>query len=236
MTDVAGKYGDWIKEGFDLYKNNLAVLILSSLIAFLLTGITLGILGGPMFAGLIKIVLRIRDNEQPVPTAGDVFQGFQYFLPSFLFTIVWGAIIIVGSLVLSFIPCLGQLLVICLSFAASAFLMFGLFLIVDKQMDFWPASMASIEKVKPTFFPYLGLAVIAGIIGEIGAVACGIGVFATMPIYFTIIATAYRDVFADGQAPPAPPMQEIEPPEAPAPDSPEPPPANAGSAPGSKPS
>jgi uncharacterized membrane protein len=212
MTDVADKFGDWIKEGFNLYKNNLGLLILSSLIAFLLAGVTLGILSGPMFAGLIGIILRLRDGEQPPPTVGDVFQGFNNFLPSFLFGFVWGLAIVVGSLILAFIPCLGQLASICLALAASAFLMFGLFLIVDQKMDFWPASMASIEKVKPAFFPYLGLAVVAGIIGEVGALACGIGVCVTMPIYFTIIAVTYRDVFRDGAAPPAPPSREIRPP------------------------
>jgi uncharacterized protein involved in cysteine biosynthesis len=216
MVDITDKFGDWIKEGFEIYKNNLGILILSSLIAFVLTGLTLGILGGPMFAGLIGIVLKLRDGQQPPPTVGDVFQGFQNFLPSFLFVIVWGLAIIVGSLILSFIPCLGQLLSICLTFAASAFLMFGLYLIVDKKMDFWSASMVSIEKIKPTFFPYLGLAVVAGIIGNIGSLACGIGAFATMPIYFTIISVVYRDVFSNGQTPPAQPIQEIkQPPQAP---------------------
>jgi hypothetical protein len=212
MTDVADKFGDWIKEGFNLYKNNLGLLILASLIALLLSGVTLGILGGPMFAGLIGIILKLRDEEQPPPKVGDIFQGFQRFLPSFLFSIVWGAIILVASFILALIPCLGQLLIICLALAASAFLMFGLFLIVDQNMDFWPASMASIEKVKPAFFPYLGLAVVAGIIGEIGALACGIGACVTMPIYFAIIAVAYRNAFANGQAPPAPPAREIRPP------------------------
>jgi uncharacterized membrane protein len=212
MTDVADKFGDWIKEGFNLYKNNLGVLILSSLIAFLLSGVTLGILAGPMFAGLIGIILRLQDGEQPPPKVGDVFQGFQHFLPSFLFGIVWGAILVVASLILAFIPCVGQLLIICLSLAAGAFLMFGLYLIVDQQMDFWPASMASIEKVKPTFFPYLGLALVAGVIGEIGALACGIGACVTMPIYFAIIAVAYRDVFGNAATPPAAPASEIRPP------------------------
>jgi uncharacterized membrane protein len=219
MADITDKFGDWIKEGFNIYKNNLGVLILSSLIAFILTGLTIGILGGPMFAGLIGIVLRLRDGEQPPPVVGDVFQGFQHFLPSFLFVIVWGLGVLVGSMMLSVIPCLGQLLSICLAVAASGFLMFGLFLIVDRGMEFWPASMASIEKVKPTFLPYLGLAVVAGIIGQIGALACGIGAFATMPIYFCIIAEVYRDVFDNGVTPPPPP-QEIHPEE---PDAPPPP-------------
>jgi hypothetical protein len=210
MTHIADKIGDWIKEGFDIYKNNLALLILSSLIAFLLTCATLGILGGPMYAGLIGIILKLRDGDQPIPEVGDVFQGFQFFLPSFLFGIVWGASLAVVCVILTFIPCIGQLLSVCLGLAAGAFLMFGLFLIVDRRMDFWTASMASIEKVKPTFFPYLGLAVVAGIIGNIGALACGIGASVTMPIYFATIAVAYREVFNNGAAPnirpPAPPQ------------------------------
>lgn len=212
MADVTDKFGDWIKEGFEIYKNNLVVLILSSLIAFILAGVTLGVLGGPMFAGLISMVLKLRDGEQPPPVVGDVFQGFQFFLPSFLFVIVWGFGLLIGATILAVIPCLGQLLSICLAVAASGFLMFGLYLIVDRKMDFWPASMASIEEVKTSVFPYLGLAVVAGIIGQIGALACGIGAFATMPIYFCIIAVVYRDLFGDDVTPPSPP-QEVKPPQ-----------------------
>ena len=200
MTDVLDKFGDWIKEGFFIYKDNLGVLILSSLIAVLLIAITLGILIGPMLAGLIMIVLRLRDGKQPPPLAGDVFQGFQYFLPSFLFFLVWGVLLIVACVILAFVPCIGHFLSVCICVAANAFLMFGLFLIVDQKMDFWSASMASIEKVKPAFFPFLGLALVAGILGQIGAVACGIGVIVTMPINYTILAVTYRDVFGGGGA------------------------------------
>jgi len=238
MADVGSKFGDYIKEGFDLYKDNLSVLILASLIAYLLTGVTLGILAGPMFAGLIRIVLRLHDKEQPPPEVGDLFQGFQYFLPSFLFTLVWTITIVAVSFILMLIPCIGTLLLLGLAFSGMAFLMFGLYLIVDQDMDFWTASMTSFEKVKTDFFPYLGLSLVAAIIGEIGSIACGIGVFATAPIYFTILAVTYRDVFGEAQAPPAPPVGEISPPpeaegppepppEAPdapdAPDAPEPP-------------
>lgn len=227
MSDIGSKFGDYIQNGFELYKDNLSVLILSSLIAYLLTGVTLGILAGPMFAGMVKIVLRLHDKEQPPPVVGDVFQGFQQFLPTFLFALVWGLIIGVGSLILSFLPCIGALLALALSLAGTAFLMFGIYLIVDQNMDFWPASMLSIEKVKADFFPYLGLALVAGVIGYIGAIACGIGVFATMPIYFTIIGYVYRDVFGEASAPPAPPAAEIASPETEPPAS-DPPPAPEG--------
>jgi hypothetical protein len=53
--------------------------------------------------------------------------------------------------------------------------MFGIFLIVDKQMNFWPASMESINTVKTNFWPFFGLSAIASIIGSIGAIAFGNG-------------------------------------------------------------
>jgi len=85
--------------------------------------------------------------------------------------------------------------VIVVSIVLETALMFGLFLIVDKKMEFWPASMLSMNVVKPHFFPFLGLLVVAMLIGHVGAIACGIGVIVTMPIAVCILAVAYRNVF-----------------------------------------
>jgi uncharacterized membrane protein len=73
--------------------------------------------------------------------------------------------------------------------------MFGLFLIVDRQMEFWSASMESINTVKTNFLPFFGLSVVAGLIGALGAIAFGIGIVFTIPIQACILAVAYRDVF-----------------------------------------
>ena len=83
--------------------------------------------------------------------------------------------------------------------------MFGMFLIVDKKMDFWPASMESINVVKTNFWPFLGFAVVAAIIGSLGAIACGIGVIFTLPIQGCILAVAYRAVFDGAQVSEGPP-------------------------------
>ena len=202
MTDgtVTNKFGDWIKEGFDLYKDNLGVLIVASLIAVLLSGVTCGILLGPMAAGLILMVLRFKDGEQPAPTVGDLFNGFRFFLQSFLFFLVWGLLLVIATLILMWIPCIGQLAIVCLYLAAGTFLMFALFLIVDDDMDFWTASMTSFTKAKEAFFPFLGLTVVAGILGQIGGIICGIGVFITIPLYYTILGVTYRDVFGGEEA------------------------------------
>ena len=199
MQKTSVKLGEWIEAGFNLYKNNFATLVLAALIALVLSMVSIGILTGPMIAGLIIIALQLLRKTEPKPEAGAVFKGFSYFLNSFLFTLIWGIAILIGSLLLGWFPIIGQLLSLFFVYAAQAFLMFGLYLIVDRQMDFWPASQLSIQTVKTNFWPFLGLAAIASIIGSIGALAFGIGVVLTIPIQICILAVAYQEVFDDAR-------------------------------------
>ena len=202
QTDV--KLGEWIEAGFNLYKNNLATLVLAAIIALVLSTVSVGILTGPMVAGLIIMSLQLLRKEEPKPEAGAVFKGFSYFLDTFLFTVIWGITILIGSLLVGWVPIIGQLLSLFIVYAAQAFLMFGLYLIVDKQMAFWPASQASIQTVKTNFWPFFGLAAIASIIGSIGALAFGVGIVLTVPIQICILAFAYQEVF-DETGPISPP-------------------------------
>jgi len=189
------KFGEWIEAGFSLYKENFVVLVLANLIAAILSAVTLGILAGPMFAGLIIIILACLDKKEPKAEIGDIFKGFDFFLDSFLFVIIWGAISIVITLLLNFIPCAGQVLSMFVGIIISTIIMFGIFLIVDRKMNFWPASMASINLVKTNFFPFAGLVIVATVLGYIGGLACGIGIIITMPIGACILAVAYRNLF-----------------------------------------
>ena len=195
MQKVEVKFIEWIEEGFNLYKNNFGTLVVAAIIALVLTTITIGILAGPMLAGLVLITLQLLRKERPEPEPGKVFRGFHYFLNAFLFLLIWGIAILVGSLILQIFPLIGQVLSVFFVYAAQAFLMFGIFLIVDKQMNFWPASMESIQTVKTNFWPFLGLSTIASIIGSLGGIALGIGIVLTIPIQVCILAVAYRDVF-----------------------------------------
>jgi hypothetical protein len=165
MQKVDVKIGTWIEEGFNLYKNDFGTLVLASVIALVLSAITIGILTGPMIAGLIIVALQFLRKEEPKPDAGRIFRGFNYFLNSLLFMIIWGLAILIGSFILTLFPVIGQLLSLFFAYSAQAFLMFGLYLIVDKQMNFWPASLKSIHTVKTNFWPFLGLSSIASVIG-----------------------------------------------------------------------
>ncbi|MBW1788347.1 MAG: hypothetical protein JRK53_17275 [Deltaproteobacteria bacterium] len=197
MEKVEVKFGEWFENGFTLYKKNFVVLVLASLIALLVSAATLGILAGPMIAGMLLITLRLHDGEDPKPEVGTLFKGFDYFLNSLLFVVVWGAAVLAASFLLALVPCIGQLAALFVIYAAQTALMFGMFLIVDLGMDFWSASQRSYRVVKTNFWIFLGFAVVAGIIGSIGGIACGIGVAVTAPIQACAFTVAYRDVFSN---------------------------------------
>lgn len=200
-TKVEVKFGDWIEKGFNLYKENFGLLVLASLLAVLLSAVSFGILAGPMIAGLCYIMLGLIDKQTPKPEVGSLFKGFSFFLNAFLFILVWGLILFFVMFVMAFIPCLGSLASMFVSYSAQALLMFGILLIVDRKMDFWPASMESINIVKTNFWPFLGFAIVTSLISSLGAIACGIGIIFTMPIGYCAVAVAYREITA-GQAAP----------------------------------
>ena len=195
MDKIDVKFGEWIEQGFSLYKENFGILVLVSLIAVIVSGITVGVLAGPMTAGVLLIVFQLHDRKEPQPEVGNLLRGFDFFLNSFLFFVIWGMAIFVVSLILGFVPCIGQLASLFVVFVAHALLMFGMFLIVDQKMEFWPASVASFNMVKRNFWPFLGFSIVSNLIGGVGAVACGIGVVFTLPIQVCILTVAYREIF-----------------------------------------
>lgn len=209
MEKVQVKFWDWLEAGFNLYKQHFSTLVLAAIIAFVLASITMGILLGPLLAGLVIISLQLLDKTDPAPTAGTVFRGFDFFLNSLLFVVFWGIAVIIGSAILGILPVIGQLLSIFLIWAAQAYLMFGLYLIVDKKMDFMPASKESIRVVKTNFWPFFGFAAVGGIIGSVGTLAFGIGIVLTMPIQICMVSVAYREIFTSPQSQAEDPMDPL---------------------------
>ena len=122
MEKIDVKFGEWIEEGFNLYKNNFGTLVLASVITLALSAVTIGVLTGPMIAGLVIVTLQLLRKEHPEPDAGKVFRGFDYFLNAFLFVVIWGIAILVGSIILGIFPCIGQLFSLVLRVCGPGFL------------------------------------------------------------------------------------------------------------------
>ncbi len=198
MSKPEVKFGEWIEKGFNLYKDNWLLLSLATLVAYLLSMLTIGILAGPLWAGMIMIIFALMDKREPKPEVGDVFKGFSLFLQTFLYVLVTGVGVGVAIMLLNLIPCLGSLLGMALAFAVGAATLFSMFLIVDRKMEFWPAIMASYEVVKGNFWPFLGFSIVVGLIAQAGFMLCCVGGLATIPIAVCSVAVAYRDVFGVG--------------------------------------
>ncbi|MBU0679007.1 MAG: hypothetical protein KJ626_12925 [Verrucomicrobia bacterium] len=187
------KFGDWIEAGFNLWKPHIGNLVVVSLIALLLS-FTI-ILAAPMMAGLVLIALKIHDDPKSKVEISDLFKGFDYFVQSLLFVLAL-IVLFVVLMIVQFLPCIGSLIYMAAAIIVQALVAFAMFLIVDRKMDFWPATMASVDLVKQNLWPFVGLTLVASIIGQIGAVACGIGIIVTLPINYLILAVAYRACFS----------------------------------------
>jgi hypothetical protein len=176
--------GQCFKEGWELYKANFAILVLSTLIAGLVGVLTCGILYAPLTIGVLWIIDRIRKGDPQKPAAGDVFKGMSKFGPSFLCFIIFMIIFSIASAV----PIIGQIA----SFVASPLIMFALMYIAFEDLD----AIEAIKRVCNELFsgkllmPVV-IGILAGLASSVGALACGVGVFLTLPLAPAIYVCTY---------------------------------------------
>ena len=191
--------GSVLNRAFELYKQNLATLLIVTLLGGIISVASVGVLAGPMYAGLIVVALGLLDKKQPAPAIGDLFKGFEYFVPSLIFCILMFVVMFVGQFILAFIPLIGWLLRMALNFAVPTFVMFTMFNIVDRKMEISAAIQASLDVVKGNFWIFLGLYIVASVIAGLGVIACGIGLVVTAPMALAMFTVAYRDLYPAAQ-------------------------------------
>mgnify|MGYP006423319371 FL=1 len=197
MEQVMVNLGEWLEKGFRLYRANMLKLIPATFIALILSVTSVGILAGPMLSGLLLITLALLRRQHPEPEIFQIFKGFRFFVNGVVFVLGWSLVVSAGSLILLMIPGVGQLVVLFFIYSAQAFLMFGPFLIVDRDMDFWAATLKSFNTVKGNFWPFLSVSAVAGVIGSIGCIFFGIGIIVTVPLQLCILTVAYEAVFTE---------------------------------------
>jgi hypothetical protein len=197
MKQVMVNLGEWLEKGFRLYRANMLKLIPATFIALILSVTSVGILAGPMLSGLLLITLALLRRQHPEPEIFQIFKGFRFFVNGVVFVLGWSLVVSAGSLILLMIPGVGQLVVLFFIYSAQAFLMFGPFLIVDRDMDFWAATLKSFNTVKGNFWPFLSVSAVAGVIGSIGCIFFGIGIIVTVPLQLCILTVAYEAVFTE---------------------------------------
>jgi hypothetical protein len=183
--------GDWLVGGWQVYKENGALMSVATLLAALLGTVSIGILAGPMLMGLFRMAFKTLRGERP--EIGDLFNWKGRFLQAFLafliFAVVTFGLFKAGGLflVLSLVV-VGPLATITLA------LVMGL--ILERNMDIAPA----INQVGRTIFTrdaimWWVVGLVFYTLSGAGMIGCFLGSLITVPWMISASAVAYRDVF-----------------------------------------
>ena len=175
------------------------------------------VIAGPLMGGLLYLFLRVVRGE--VAAAGDVFDGFrrafaQLFLGQLVTSLLMmvcllpalaaGVIILLPSLLHHTEPVMSQLLMVgavaLLCVIPMIYLqvnwMFTLPLILDKDLEFWPAMKLSWRRVNVHWWSCFGLVVLGGLLNILGVLLCFVGLLITVPIGFAALMYAYETIFS----------------------------------------
>ncbi|HUS07467.1 MAG TPA: zinc-ribbon domain-containing protein [Bryobacteraceae bacterium] len=178
--EIRARTGAWLGAGWDLVKADLSSFLLASLLVLILMGVVPLILQGPLIAGLLIFCRnRILARRSEI---GDIFQGFNFFVPTLVATLLIG-LFTFGGMLLCIIP----------AFVLAGMYQFTYLFIVDKKMDFWPAMQASHAVVKNDYLGFTLFVVAGGLLNLLGILCCLVGVFLTFPIYYAALAFAYQE-------------------------------------------
>jgi uncharacterized protein (DUF983 family) len=164
------------KQGWRLFVKDIGPLIIAALIVAPLSVMTLGILAGPLVAGLYGVVVkRVRDGQQP--EVGDVFGQMSRFWSFFAAALVLGILIGLASLTI-----IGGVLL-------ATIWLYVFPLMVDRGMGLGEAMRASYETVKQAgFWEHLAL-VIAFVV--IASLANGALAILATPLLIAVAAAGY---------------------------------------------
>jgi len=191
--------GTAFNRALEVYKKNFMPLFLATLLAIVVGGVTSDICLPPLLCGVFAMALTALRSSDATLKAGDVFQGFQKFLPSFVSSLVLGLISSVVIGVLLAIPLIGWIAAIIAYCAITpALVAWGLLLVTDQDATIGAAISEPLKLLgDKRFWSVVLVTFLAVLIGSLGFLLCGIGIFATLPFMFCMIAAAYEEAYSE---------------------------------------
>jgi hypothetical protein len=179
--------GRLFERGWRLFARDVAAYVIGALLVGVLSIITIGILYGPLSAGMFAIaVRRVRHNR--TAEIGDVFVGFEHF---------WRYL--AGALLLAILIGIGLIFLIVPGLLLAAIWMYTFPLMVDRNMGVFDAMSESRRLVNERGLGlHLAVVVLLGI-GQwaVSSVTGGIGWLFTLPLSVTVITAMYFTATGD---------------------------------------
>jgi hypothetical protein len=228
-SDYSVEIGSCLSRGWNLVKANLGIAIGTTLLLYIcmmacsfvpfIGGIVQMALQGPLMGGLYWFFLKLIRGQEA--TVGDGFSGFSRgWVQLMLASIVSGLLAMLSvvpaivAFVVAIIASKGREPSMPLLIAAAGLFIVGLIpavylsvcwvftlpLVVDKQIEFWPAMNLSRRVVHMHWGSVFGVLFVCGLIAGLGVLACGVGLLFTLPLFFAALMYAYEDIFGGRRA------------------------------------
>lgn len=177
-----------LSEGWALFKDDVVLYVVATLLVFVISALSLGLCAGPMFVGFIKLVRKRMRGEEG--TATDVFDGFSEFGASLIAMILIGVGVIIGSMLLV-LP--GVIFAFITAFTFHAIALDG---------DGATAAIGnSYTLIKENLAPSLVLLLIVAVLNAIGGSIIFGSLLAT-PFSLIVMTFAYQRLRGTGQTDP----------------------------------
>ena len=213
-----------LRGGWELIKDKYWLFLGITLVGTLLgSAVPLYLLWGPMVCG-IHYCLFQAERRRPVKFE-ELFKGFDHFVPSLVATMLWyvpwviiailGYVAMFATMVVTipgpgaggapaglppefFVAMAVYFVVTLAAWVVAAFVSFFAYpLIVDRKLAGVQAMKTSLRAAGANLGGVLGLVVLQTVIMLAGYLACCVGLFFFLPVYFASIAVAYRQVFPE---------------------------------------
>ena len=190
---IIGGFGA-IARGMGGSASPLALLIIPVIFLIILLG------GAYLTSGFYRTAIRQARGE--AISVSDLFSGGDVFLSVLGYFILLGIAEMIVGLIISIPAYIVEALSPLTSLAGSLVrlmiigpLLFALPQIVDGRAGVIDSIRASLKLTQTNLLTYMLFAVVMGLLGLSGIIACIVGIIVTAPFQFTIPAIAYRDVF-----------------------------------------
>jgi hypothetical protein len=178
-TQVRVTAGHWMGAGWELVKADFGNYLLISLLFCLLGGVPF--IQGALIAGLhIYTMKKILGRPADV---GDLFKGFNFFVPT-----------LVASILIGIFTFLGFLVLIIPGLVVASMYKFTYLFIVDKRMGFWQAMQASHAVVRQDYFGFVMFLILAFLVNVVGFLCLVVGLLVTVPMTIAAITVAYHEI------------------------------------------
>jgi uncharacterized membrane protein len=171
----------WIGQGWDVVKDDLGIFVVMTIVMLVVNSALPFLLQGATTAGFqASFKRKFRGQKADL---GDVFQGFQFFVPT-----------LVAHLLISIFAFLAFLCFIIPGLVVVAMYTFTFLFIVDKRMDYGAAMRASREVVKQDYLGYTLFVLALMALNIVGFLCLVVGLLVTIPISMAAVAVAYQEV------------------------------------------